>query len=146
MTDYDDLIQGLLDMKTVDFTGTRVARDATAAIKELVAERDLWKQRYEAMEANCDGWVSRADKAEAELAAASVWKDTLGVYDEWVKKHSKPDHLNLEDVLSSIDADLAAARAALREYAHWYGRTLDQVHTPAVAAARDENDTSHDPR
>lgn len=64
MTDYDDLIQGLLDMRTIDFTDTRVAMDAISAIQGLVAvvarlECDLGEARLYGEQQR-----DRAEKAE----------------------------------------------------------------------------------
>lgn len=49
----------------------RLSFEKRNAIKDLVTELNLYKQRYEAMEANCSAWIRRAEKAETELTAQS---------------------------------------------------------------------------
>jgi hypothetical protein len=98
MTDYSDLIQGLLDMKTVDFTGTRVAMDAAAAIEELQWRADNNIRGCQCSDDEACAHVRRAEKAEADLAAA---RSALRYADEekgisWIPEHT---------------ASIAAARA-----------------------------------
>jgi hypothetical protein len=69
MTDYDDLIQRLEAHGAV-FNRDNVALDAAYAIKELVDERDKLVRVICEHVAKRKEYFDRAEKAEADLAAA----------------------------------------------------------------------------
>jgi hypothetical protein len=76
MTNYDDLIERL----RTESSNPDMDNEAADAIKELVAERDAWKEdaadrddiegALEQSEKSRQDWRERAEKAEADLAAA----------------------------------------------------------------------------
>jgi hypothetical protein len=129
MTDYNDLIQGLLDMKTVDFTGTRVAMDAAAAIQGLVAERDRLLLEADpelptiAYMTGAHDWKVRAEKAEADLGnlLAIILGDGGHYQQECGTDSALKEATELwcayVSLTDNLKADLAAAREALEEIA-----------------------------
>lgn len=112
MTDHEDLIRRLGAPDEQNESLRELCLRSYYAIKGLMAECD---EMHDAL-------------ATAYLAGAKEWKDRAEKAEEIADLSS--------GVIHKLKADLAVARAALREYAHWYGTVLDQVHAPAIAAAR----------